>query len=189
MNIGWSNFALGRHRKGFGYSYFDGSDEDLFERIRRNWHQREVGAGAESVDDVCLVPVEPEGFVGTKVRIEDAESLRAEIVRRQAHERPFVKVFAEGGLCPVNHVKVVLYAAHELLKNNGERSGDYDWEIVCVVASDIEDEPMNPLVMARNQLEMAGGTPRRYTSDEWARSVGYWAGFVSAERTPDSEVP
>lgn len=175
-SLGWSKFAKHRHRKGMGFSYFDGTDGELFNLIRENWDKREIGDGAESIDDVCLAPVPPEKFVCTTTKITDDTQLQARVTRRQPHEHPFAKVEAlNGDPEPCNYAKVVLYAAHELLKNGGERSCEADWEIICIIASPIEKEPMHPLACARNMLRKPGGTPRSYSARELANSIWYWS--------------
>ena len=70
---------------------------------------------------------------------------------------------------------MVLYSAKTLLANGGTRSGDWDWEVVCLVAGSQPDEPMNPLTMARNQLARPGGTPCHYTSQQFAEAIYYWS--------------
>mgnify|MGYP000104930427 CR=1 FL=1 len=62
-----------------------------------------------------------------------------------------------------------------LLENGGARSTDCDWEIVCVIASPVADEPLDPLTMARNMLAKPGGTPCGYTADAFAEAVWYWS--------------
>jgi len=175
MKIAWSNFARDRHQPGKGFSYFNYNDEALFKSIEHGWGNRVIGDGAESIDDVCIVPVNPSGFVCTTLMIEDAVDLYASIDRRSPEEAPFVRVNGYGPATECKFAKVVLYAAHELEKNDGERSSDADWEIICIIASDTEDEPMHPLAMARNQLEKVGGTPRQYSPVEWANAVWYWS--------------
>ena len=175
-SIGWSKFAKHRHQKGMGFSYFKGSDEELFDLIRRNWDKRAIGDGAVSIDDVCIVPVPADDFVCTTVKITDDTKLTARVTRRQPHEHPFVKVEAVDAVTePCNYAKVVLYSSNELLKNGGERSCEADWEIVCVIASPVENELMHPLAMARNMLEKSGGTPRQYTAQELCESIWYWS--------------
>jgi len=181
MNIGWSDFARKRHLPGTGHSWFKGSNEELFSLIEENWDKRVVGDGANSVDDVCIVDVDPKLFVGTKILLKNAADLKAQVEVRQAGEDPFVKVTASGPVEKVIGARVVLYAAHELLKNGGKRSGDYDWEIVCLLAQDDKTEPMPPLTMARNFLNKPGGTPRGYSAQEFAESIYYWSQRVKSK--------
>ena len=184
MTVGWSTFAAGRHCPGQPYSHYTGNPQDVIDRVRENWDRREIGMGAESIDDVCVVPVPNDGFRCGFVRVDRAKFLLAEVTRRQEHEDPYVRVTADGAAPEeAKFVKVVLYAAHELEKNGESRSTDCDWEIVCIIASPVENEPMHPLAMARNQLAMPGGTPRHYTSDEWAEAVWYWNQYVQVRAT------
>lgn len=75
---------------------------------------------------------------------------------------------------PANFVKIVCYSA-EALSENDERSTDCEWEIISIVASPIENEPMPPLTMARNMLEKKGGTKSEYTAKEFAEAIYYWS--------------
>jgi hypothetical protein len=77
---------------------------------------------------------------------------------------------------PAKRVDVVCYSAEALLENNGTRTHlDCNWEIVCLLASTGEKEPMLPLAMARNYLEMPGGTKGEYTAKEFAEAIYYWS--------------
>lgn len=180
-SIGWSKFARHRHQEGMGFSYFTGSDEELLDLIRENWDKRTKGNGSRPIDNVCLVPVDPSKFITSNVAVDDVQELSARLTRRQPHEHQFAKVEAVGPTVECKFAKIVLYAAHELLKNGGERSTDADWEIVCIIATDVENEPMNPLAMARNQLNKPGGSPCKYSSEEWAKAVWYWSQYVSVK--------
>jgi len=100
--------------------------------------------------------------------------------RRAAGEAGFVRVTAEGAREPALHAAVVFYAAATLLENGGRRSGDADWEVVCLLAGPTADEPMDPLTMARNMLQKPGGTYCAYSAEEFARAIWYWSGRASA---------
>jgi len=178
MKIGWSQFALDRHKPNNGFSWFDGTDEELFNEINKNWHKRDKGAGDRSIDQVCLVPCSPEKFISATIHVNDVKKLESFILSRREGENSFVKTYAKGSTIPVKFVKIVLYSKDELSKDTLDGKGyisPYDWEIVCIIASDIENEPMHPLAMARNQLEKSGGNPCKYTSEEWANAVWYWS--------------
>ena len=45
----------------------------------------------------------------------------------------------------------------------------------------VEEMPMGPITMMRNQLERKGGTKAFYSSDEWAKSVEFWQKYASLE--------
>lgn len=179
MKIGWSDFARGRHKKDNGYSYFNGTDEVLIKAISDNWNSRAVGAGATDIDKVCVVPVPVSGFYCPMVAIEKADNLVAEVVKRRPDEESHVRVTANGAETEAKFVKIVLYSKQTLIDEGEKLSGDFDWEIICVIASPVEDEPVPPQTMARNQLGMKGGSQRQYTSEEWARSVWYWSQYVT----------
>ncbi|MGD9546080.1 MAG: DUF3228 family protein [Candidatus Krumholzibacteriia bacterium] len=178
--IGWSDFALSRHTPSGAHVWFRGTPEELVRLVRRNWSRRRPGAGRSDLDKVVIVPVPPEGFVSATVKVDEGTRLKAEFTRRQPHEDGYVRVLAEGPREAVAHAGVVLYSRDVLLENGGTRSGDDDWEIVCLLAGPMENEPMDPLTMARNMLAMPGGTPCAYTAEQFAEAVWYWAGRAAA---------
>ena len=173
--IGWSDFARGRCRPGQGRSFFRGSEEELVTLLGKHWDKRRPGAGREDLDKVVLVPCPPEQFACATVLVGRRTKLSARLENRQAGEAPHIRVTASGEPEPAKFVNVVLYSAAALEENDGTRSGDFDWEIVAIVASPVEDEPMNPLTMARNTLEKPGGTYCEYTAREFADAVYYWS--------------
>jgi hypothetical protein len=174
-NIGWSDFARGRHVVDGKHSWFEGSDEELLARMRAGWADRRPGQGRGDLSQVVIVPVEPAGFVGTSVQVDGSTPLRAHFDRRQPGEEGFIRVTAEGEREPVLHAAIVLYSADTLLQNGGTRSTECDWEIVCLLAGPREDEPMDPLTMARNYLRRAGGTFADYSAQEFAEAIWYWS--------------
>jgi hypothetical protein len=132
-----------------------------------------------------IVPVPAERFVCGTVLVDESSRLEARFVRRQAHEDGYLDVTADGPREPARHAAVVFYSAATLEENDGERSSDADWEVVCVIASPVAEEPMDPLTMARNMLAKPGGTPCDYTAEQFAESVWYWAARASAR--PDGD--
>ena len=65
------------------------------------------------------------------------------------------------------------------MENGGVKSGDFDWEIVAILAGPLEKDPMMPLILARNFQPNPGGTKATYTFEQLAESIFYhWAGFV-----------
>ena len=177
--IGWSSFAANRHKKGAGFSYFTISPQAVLERIKSNWDKRQPGTGETGIDRKVLVPVEATGFFTSNVALRDGLPLKADVVRRQPGEDPYVEVYISGEDAirlgiepePAKFCKIVCYSAEALLENNGERTTADDWEIVAVLASNNEQDHMEPLTMARNFLEKAGGTKTAYTAQEFAEAI------------------
>lgn len=182
MKIGISNFAKGRHVPGNGYSFYRHSEQEMIAEILRNWDQRKPGTGRTDLNKVIVVPMDPANFVGNTCVPDETTPLTAFLDQRQPKERPFVRVRATVAEPePCKYAYVVLYSAEALMENDGERSGDYDWEVVAMVASPVENEPMHPLTMARNFLEEVGGTKCDYTAEQFARAIWYWANRVSIQ--------
>ena len=173
--IGWSDFASGRHLPGGKHTWFEGSPEELLDRVRDGWFERRPGVGRNDLGQVVIVPVDPAGFVSNTVRVDESTRLHASFERRQSHEEGYVRVLADGAREKALHASVVLYSAATLLENDGSRSGDFDWEVVCLIAGPEADEPMDPLTMARNMLEKTGGTFCEYSARQFAEAVWYWS--------------
>ncbi len=186
-SLGWSDFALERHDGRKGAPTFDGSPEELLELVAAHWAERQPGLGRTDLSQVVVVPVPPERFRSSVVRVDEATPLRAELHRRQEYEEPVLRVLATGGDTePVASARVVLYSKDTLTENDGQRSTAADWEIVAVLASAREDEPMHPTTMARNFLERPGGTFAPYTAQQFAESIWYWAARAKLY-VPDEE--
>lgn len=180
LKLGWSDFAIGRHKPEGKHTWFEGSHEELLEMARQNWPKRRPGAGRSDLTQVVIVPVEPRQFTCTTVAVDETTVLHAVFDRRQRAEDGFVRVTAEGAREQVQHAAVVFYSAATLEENDGQRSGDYDWEVVCLLAGPHPDEPMDPITMARNMLEKPGGTYSAYSAEDFAQSIWYWSSRAAA---------
>ncbi|MEN8007928.1 MAG: DUF3228 family protein [Candidatus Krumholzibacteriota bacterium] len=185
LKLGWSDFASGRHVPGGKHTWYEGTAEELLELVRAGWASRRPGAGRSGLDKVVIVPVDSAGFVSSTVQVDDSTVLHAVFDRRQTHEEGFVRVTAEGPREEARFASVVMYSADTLLENDGTRSGDFDWEVVCLIAGPTETEPMDPLTMARNMLEKPGGTFCEYSAAEFAESIWYWAARAGAHVKED----
>jgi hypothetical protein len=173
--IAWSDFARERHQRGGRHTWFEGGEEGLLDLVSAHWRERRPGAGRQDLEHVVVVPVPPEGFHATTVAVADHTPLHAFLDRRQPGEEPFIRVTAEGDPSPPRHAGVVLYSAAALEENDGRRSSDADWEVVCLLAGEREDEPMDPVTMARNYLEKPGGTYAPYSARDFAEAIWYWS--------------
>ncbi|MHA1950873.1 MAG: DUF3228 family protein [Candidatus Thorarchaeota archaeon] len=210
--LGWSEFALKRHRSpydergGTGNSWSTREPEAIVQDALENWDQRTPGAGETGLDRKVLVPItkgiDLGWYVCPQLRLDDinnqgltnagvleeaskakAMPVRGSICQRQEGEDYFTgnhipfRMVDLLNLIPefAKFVNVVCYSKDALLENDGERSTSADWEIVCLLCTPIENEPMSPLAMARNQLEKVGGTKGEYTAEEYAKAVYYWS--------------
>jgi hypothetical protein len=202
VTIGWSNFARKRHRPGTGNSYFsrgrswfyaDKQEDDFFftNLIENYWDRRYPGQGETTLERKVVVPVPPNYFYCPTVLITEEmrkawiSPIKASVVRRSPGEdlyigetiRPWVARLQGIKIRPekAKFANIVLYSKEALEENGGERSTDCNWEIVCLIASPVEKEPMPPLTMARNELVKPGGTKSTYSAQEYAESIYYWS--------------
>ncbi|PID81290.1 hypothetical protein CSB20_03620 [bacterium DOLZORAL124_64_63] len=180
LKLGWSDFAAARHRPHGKHTWYEGSHAQLLDLVRKNWAARKPGAGRHDLSQVVVVPVPPAGFVGNTVKVDENTVLHAHLDCRQAGEDAFIRVTAEGRREAPRFASVVLYSRATLQENGGACSGDYDWEVVCLLAGQDETEPMDPLTMARNFLEKPGGTYASYTAQQFAEAIYYWSGRATA---------
>lgn len=151
------------------HSHFDGSWDELVRLVKDHFDGSEEG--------VVAVDVPAEKFFSGVTKLSEGCELHAEFAARREGEEPYVQITAIGGAkVPASTVKVILYS-HETLAEDA--SSDAEWEIVSINASatakEGEAEPQTPVAMARNFLEMAGGTKREYTAEEFARSIIFWS--------------
>ncbi len=151
------------------YSHYEGTWDELVRLVQDHFD----GSG----EGVVAVTVPAEGFFSGVSKLSEESRLEAEFAARRKGEEPYLQVTVIGGAkVSASSVQIILYS-HETLA--GDASGDADWEIVSINASatakDGEVEPPTPVAMARNFLEMAGGTKRKYSAEEFARAIIFWS--------------
>lgn len=197
-SIGFSQFYVENALKEMGNSYTTLPPLSFLTWVQNNWHRRKPGMGeGDRIDRKVVVPLTlvkwdaltgPVFFCPPRVKLVPGMPLRVEVVKRpgSTDEDYYPEVFItpedaknyEYIEVPAKQVGVVCYSAAALLENGGTRTGTCDWEIITLLCSPDEDgeERMAPTTMARNWLEMPGGTKPAvpYTCDEWAQAV--WDG-------------
>jgi hypothetical protein len=189
LSIGWSDFALKYSRHLTGNSYTILEPAQLVALVQRNWRYRTPGTGeGDRLDRKVLVPIDqltldgkPAFFLPPRVPLKMGMPLRAEVFQRQEGEEPYIQIYVtpEDAIKfgyqpqPAQKVDVVCYHKDALLENGGIRSTDCEWEIITILCSSGEQEPMEPLTMARNFLEKPGGTKGVYTAQEFAEAIWY----------------
>jgi len=166
--IGVNKFVL-RQTPEAPYSHYEGTWEDLVALVEANFFRAKEGYKK----GVALVPVPPEGFWSSTVPVTSETELRAIFQARREGEAKFLSVRAKGGKAPAKFVFVVLYSKTVL---GAEATTDAVWEIVSINARETEEEePMDPMTMARNFLELPGGTKGDFTAEQFAKSIVYWS--------------
>ena len=152
------------------FSHFAGSEADLLALVSAYFDSRTPGY----TDGVWLVPVPPERFFSGVVRVTEGMELKAQFTARAKGEQPYIDVVAVGGeKLPAQTVNLVLYS-HALLGNDA--TTDAEFEVVSINASaETGTEPLTPMAMARNFLNLPGGTAATYTAEEFAKSIAYWS--------------
>jgi hypothetical protein len=70
-----------------------------------------------------------------------------------------------------------------VLKETNEQTTNSDWELISfhAVPHGIDNMPMGPVTMMRNQLQLKGGTKGNYSSQEWAESTRFWQQYAIKE--------
>jgi hypothetical protein len=152
------------------FSHFEGSMDDLAKLVEASLNNAKPGYK----DGVWLVPVPPTGFFSGVVELTEATPLKAEFSARRKGEDLYINVVAVGGeKLPAKVVEVVIYR-HDVLGDDA--STDSEWEVVSINARPTEEsEPMTPVAMARNFLELPGGTKAEYTAQQFAEAIIYWS--------------
>lgn len=169
MKIGINSLAL-RQTAESKYSHFAGTQEELVSLVEGNFNHAKPGYR----DGVVLVSLPPLGFFSGVVDVTSDTPLRADFSARRKGEEAYISVTAIGGeKLPAKVVEVVCYRRDVLEK---DASTDAEWEIVSLNARPTDEpEPPTPVAMARNFLELPGGTKATYTAEEFARSIMYWS--------------
>ena len=202
LKIGWSELAIEKHTKKDSATPWPWPKELLVNLVKKHWTSRVPGTGRTDTDKVIVIPMEETQedlqalFTCNWIHINNLDwyqKIEAEVVTRQAGEDPYVSMSTidadsnnirsratkgKGKTEPVRFAKVVLYSKEALLENDGKSSGDFDWEIVAVLAGPWEKEPMMPLTMARNFLNKSGGTFAPYTAEQFAESIYHWSQYI-----------
>tara|TARA_B100001540_G_scaffold311730_1_gene331651 strand:+ start:57 stop:617 length:561 start_codon:yes stop_codon:yes gene_type:complete len=130
-------------------------------------------------EGVILIPVEKKlinNFVCPIVKIDQNTKLIAEYTKRREDEEPYIKISAlNGEPVKTSNVDLILYRK-DILEETNENETDKEWELISfhAIPDGINDLPMGPVTMMRNQLQLKGGTKGNYSSKYWAESVNFW---------------
>lgn len=186
-------FARGRHVRGTGFSFLDHPDweRELIARIRDGIANEDVKEGF--MPGVKLVNVSTANEAGVidvmtgLIRLDDGDKLEAMFQARQDGEDRFIDVRAIGAPKKAAWLDVVLYHSSTLAVD-GDNSIEDGWEVISLNAlPDDEECPQNPVSMARNLLNLeggSGGAKVEYTAEDFAKAVWYWSTHAMCGSTP-----
>ena len=138
-------------------------------------------------DGVILVQVSKElihHFICPFVKITEETKLKATVLRRRPEEKPYIQIRAlNGTLLKTGAVDLILYH-HDVLKETNEQTTDADWELISfhAIPEEIDNMPMGPVTMMRNQLQLFGGTKAFYESEKWAESIKFWQEYAVLDK-------
>ena len=139
-------------------------------------------------DGVILVQVDEElihHFICPFVLVTEKTNLKATVVRRRPGEEPYIQLRALNGTSlKTSAVDLILYR-YDVLAETKEQTTDADWEIISfqAIPKGIEDMPMGPVTMMRNQLQLPGGTKAYYDSELWAESIKFWQEYTVLDKS------
>lgn len=171
--VACGNFVK-RQTKESGFSYFDGSWEELEREVEFCLEEMPWKIATGYRDGVILVSLFPNKFYSAVVELNDKSKLTANYSSRREGEEAYIKVGVKAQKQPAKYASVVLYR-WDILAENNERETDAEWEIVCIKARVSEEEElMTPMTMARNFLHLKGGTKGNFSAEDFAHSIVYW---------------
>ena len=176
------NDFVRRQTKGSGKSY---ANNLSFEKIAKHAQDQLTNGNYKMGyrDGVVLIQVLKKliyHFICPFVRVTEKTKLNATMVRRRSEEEPYIQIRALNGTpLKTSLVALILYR-HDVLAETNEQTTDVDWELISfhAIPEGIEDMPMGPVTMMRNQLQLPGGTKAYYESEKWAESVKFWQEYA-----------
>lgn len=156
-----------------GFSHFNG-DWGVLEYMTQTAMKNGSNITPGYRDGVILVTLHPEMFSSAVVKLNSHTPLMVNYAPRREGESPYIRISAKAKKQRAKHASVVLYR-YDILSENNERETNAEWEIVAIKArASREEEPMDPMTMARNFLHLAGGTKGDFSAEDFAKSIVYW---------------
>ena len=171
-----------RQTKGSSKTYTEGlTFKDIAEYAKEQLACENFKQGYR--DGVVIIQVDQKlthHFICPFVKITNETKLSAIMVQRRPEETPYIQIRAlNGKLLKTGSVDLILYR-HDVLAETDEQTSDTDWELISchAIPEGVDDMPMGPVTMMRNQLQLTGGTKAYYESDDWAKSVKFWQEYA-----------
>lgn len=186
LKIGINDFVK-RQTESSRFAHYNGNFEDLIKIAEEAFTDGEVVQHDKYIDlivpRVVLLKVNPAGFYTSVVKVDNSNvyNLVNFFESRREGEEPFIASRMSNIVNKeqAKFASLILYSHRALSENKEQTTSDCDFEIVSINASLVENEPMHPITMARNQLQKTGGTKSTYTAEQWAEAVWYWKDKVT----------
>jgi len=181
--VGVNDFVR-RQIKGTGKTYSSLSYEEIAKYAETELNNGNFKQGYR--DGVIIVKVKKElvsKFHCPFTRIVSNTKLKATVTKRQPIEENYIQIRAlNGDPLDVGSAQIILYRK-DVLAETSDDCTDKDWELIAfhAIPKFIDEMPMGPITMMRNQLELSGGTKAHYSSEEWAKSVNFWQKYAILE--------
>jgi hypothetical protein len=167
MNLSINQYALDSHTPDKG-SHFDGPWSDVVERVAASSDWKEGFKPG-----IREVTVDPAGFYAGVAKLNEDSVITAKFAPRRNGEEPVIAIrTTASGKLPATRVVVFIYSREAL---EDEATTDADWEIVSVQADAGVEQVMDPVTMARNFLDMEGGTKGDFSAEDFAKAIMHWA--------------
>jgi hypothetical protein len=180
MRIGINDFVR-RQTPESEFSHYVGTFLCLALRVDEHFDDQEPGYR----DGVVLVNLPPGDFRCGVVQVTPETELVSSFEARAEGEASFIHTRARGEKDQAVKVQAVLYHNTVLAEGN-ENSTDCEWEIVSINASITEEPlPMPPMTMARNFLQLAGGTKGDFSAEDFAKSIIAWGDKATVLPVPE----
>ena len=173
-----------RQTKDSGKTYSDLSFDEIAKYAESQLIKEKYSKGYR--EGVLLVHVEgniKQHFFCPFVKIDNTTLLGAKSIKRRDNEIPYIQIRAQSGaLCKTGNVDLILYH-NAVLQETDEHTQGSEWELISfhAIPEGIDNMPMGPVTMMRNQLELPGGTKGSYSSNQWAQSVEFWQQYAILE--------
>lgn len=113
-------------------------------------------------------------FFSGVMEVTPETQLEARVTVRREGEQPYVEVLAKGEKTPARQVDIILYTPEALALDAAHSDADYEIVSINCRITD-EAEPPTPMAMARNFLNLPGGSKAEYTAKDFAEAIVYWS--------------
>ena len=182
-NVGVNDFVK-RQQKNTGKTYSTLTFEEIAKHASDQLQKKQYSKGYR--DGVVIVKVDKSLINKFKCpydNINDKTILHAEVSKRRPEEENYIRIKAKNGIeIKTGKVDLILYRS-DVLKETNEQTTNCIWELISfhAIPEGIDELPMGPVTMMRNQLELKGGTKGQYSSKQWANSVYFWQNYAIKE--------